>query len=812
MQRPRLAYGLVIGALAGFGLLIGAGSASAQEPTPTPEASPEASPAAADSTTVQGSNSSTDSTAVSSTADASNNATVGAGPAATGGGAQSSQIGDNSVTVDQSAEAQSGDAVAGSQVSGSVGGGTIQQTNTSTGATAVSGDATASNNADVTAGPEATATGTGDANASQVGDNSVRVDQESVAGTGSAVAGSQVAGIVGGDGVVQGTNSSTDAVGISGDADAFNDAFVAAGPFSDTVDGTANAAQVGDNDAVLRQSSEAASGDAVAGSQVTGYVGNGDATIQNQNASTDPVAISGNAFAENFSAVLAGPAAFSVTGTAQSSQVGDNDVLVDQEAVSTSGDAVAGSQVTGLVSAQRGHLTVQNQQSSEDPVAISGNADSVNDVLVIAGPEAFTDGAIAQATQNGDNDVTVVQTAEATSGDAVAGSQITGSVGGSDVTVQGQNVADAPFAFSGDAEAFNDGLVLAGPSAASGADGSASAAQLGDNDALLVQDASATSGDAVAGGTVVGIVDTRDAVVQSGNNTVDATAFSGNATAFNAGLVEAGPVASTSGTGTASAVQNGDNSAGLAQLAEAESGDAVAGGQVFGIVASRDVTVQAQNNADAPFAFSGDALAVNLGDVFAGPSAVTDDGTATATQFGDNDTFVAQEALAVSGDAVAGSQVLGVVGGRDVVAQLTNTSTDALAISGFAEAFNDAIVLAGPEAIASGAGTASANQIGDNSIDLDQIATAHSGDAVAGGQVVGVAGARDATVQHVNNATAPFALTLDAFATNLAAGSVGPVANPGTVSQVGDNSVTAGQATDAITGDAVSGGTVIGIV
>ena len=117
------------------------------------------------------------------------------------------------------------------------------------------------------------------------------------------------------------------------------------------------------------------------------------------------------------------------------------------------GDAVAGSQVTGLVSEQRGHLTVQNQQSSDDPVAISGDAAAVNALLVEAGPQATTDDATSTATQIGDNDVTAAQTAEAWSGDAVAGGQVTGVVGAGTAAITLSNTSEGAEATSGDAEA-----------------------------------------------------------------------------------------------------------------------------------------------------------------------------------------------------------------------------------------------------------------------------------------------------------------------------------------------------------------------
>lgn len=829
MARTTLARWLVVGALAGFGLLVGTEIASAQTPSPSPEATAAAT--GSGDSTVQGSNTATDSTATSSSAAASNGATVNSGPAATGAtGGTSSQIGDNSVRVNQSSNAKSGDAVAGSQVTGVVGGNaTVQNVNNSTGATATSGDAVASNTATVNAGPSATATGTGNANAQQIGDNTVRVDQESVAESGDSVAGSQVTGIVGdGDSVVQNTNNSTDATALSGNACAGislgcttggNDATVNAGPFSMATDGTAQAGQVGDNDAVLTQSSIARSGDAVAGSQVTGIVGDGDSTVQGTNTSTDPVAVSGDAIADNVAIVVAGPSSVALNGgLSQASQTGDNSVALDQESESSSGDAVAGSQVTGLVSEERGHLTVQNQQSSDTPTAVSGAADAVNDSVVTAGPDAFSDGGTANANQIGDNDVDQVQTAEAVTGDAVAGGQVTGVVGGGEVVVQNTNDSVDAVAVSADAVAQNFGDTTAGPVADGGVGGSATADQIGDNSVVKDQDALAESGDAVAGGQVTGIVADGDVTVQANNTADTPTAVSGVAVAQNFDPTVAGPSAVVTGTGDATATQNGDNEIDLAQGAEATSGDAVAGGGVFGIVADGEVTLQGTNDSVDAVAVSGDAVAQNFADALtAGPSAVVDDGDATATQIGDNDIVADQASTATSGDAVSGSQVAGVVNdGGETTIQLNNTSDSSTAVSGAAVAQNFVTGLqAGPLASSTGVGTATATQTGDNAVDLTQDASSTTGDAVSGSQVVGGVGADDNAVQGTNNSTNDVALSSAGVSLNTATGVLGPFADStttATATQNGDNDAVLDQDAPTETGDAVAGSQIFGEV
>lgn len=669
MRLRSLARVLVIGALAAFALLWVASTAMAQE---------------ADATAVQGQNGSSDGTAVSGNADGANTAAVGAGPAATSGGtSMSQQNGNNSVTVRQTSTAKSGDAVAGSQVTGVVGGdATIQNQNSSSGSTAISGNATASNTAVVNAGPTSSSTA-GAAQSAQQGDNAVRVLQDADAQSGDSVAGSQVTGAVGDAITVQGQNHSEDAFSFSGDADATNLAFVAAGPSADATeifgDAEAQAGQIGDNDVVLRQSSSAATGDSLAGSVVTGIVGDDDATATSQNSSEDSVAFSGNAFADNLAIVTAGPAATasSIFGdaTSQSAQQGDNGVIADQESGAVSGDALAGSQVVGLVSSETGSLQVQNQQSSDSDFASSGDAIALNDAFVGAGPVATATSTFgnveAQASQDGDNDMITSQSATAASGDALAGSGVTGVVGGSDVTILNQNHADGPTALSGTAVAINTATTFAGPAATVTSvfgDATAQSSQTGDNFSDVSQDVSAVTGDALAGSQVTGVVtDGGDVTIQNQNNSENALALSGAAVGLNDLFVAAGPVATASsifGDTNAQASQTGDTSLVFSQDLNAGSGDAVAGSQVTGVVGDEDSTIAGQNVDDSSTALSGavDGLNLATGTLGATAAATSVTGTAAAQQSGDSDLLARQDLDLSSGDAVVGSQVVGRVG------------------------------------------------------------------------------------------------------------------------------------------------------
>jgi len=226
------------------------------------------------------------------------------------------------------------------------------------------------------------------------------------------------------------------------------------------------------------------------------------ATVQNQNSSTGGVATSGASTATNTAVVNVGPSASSTTGTAQAAQIGDNSVSVSQKAVAKSGDAVVGSQITGIVGG--GDATVQNQNSSEGGTATSGIAAATNTAVVNVGPGAVSDGATAMAAQEGDNDVVITQSTEATSGDAVVNSQVTGIVGGGDSTSQGQNSADGGTADSGATAAAN--VLAGGTGPVATTPGTASAAQDGSNAVDIEQDVLSQSGDAVSGSQVNGSV------------------------------------------------------------------------------------------------------------------------------------------------------------------------------------------------------------------------------------------------------------------------------------------------------------------
>jgi hypothetical protein len=227
-------------------------------------------------------------------------------------------------------------------------------------------------------------------------------------------------------------------------------------------------------------------------------------TVQNQNSSEDGIAVSGDSTATNTSRLGVGPSATSGGDNAQASQIGSNSVSVSQSAVAKTGDAVVNSQITGIVGG--GDATVQNQNDGEGGVATTGDALSSNTLEVGVGPFADSSTDDALASQIGDNETVISQSAEAITGDAVVNSQVTGVVAGDDSVIQGQNTGDDGFAESGIAYATNDAFGNAGGPVADSPVGSTLATQNGDNAADLAQDAGAESGDGVSGSQVSGVV------------------------------------------------------------------------------------------------------------------------------------------------------------------------------------------------------------------------------------------------------------------------------------------------------------------
>jgi hypothetical protein len=316
----------------------------------------------------------------------------------------------------------------------------------------------------------------------QAGDNESASDQSGEASSGDAVAG-QVAGVVSsGDASVDATNHSEDVSVETGDASGSNDAasFVgltagsttaisAAG--DDILNGAAANVLLGDNSYEVAQSATATSGDGVGG-QVIGVVtsAGGSADVVAANTSEDVDIETGDADAANDAAAFvglnatgtAGLAADIVNASATNVQEGDNELVASQDATSASGDGVGGS-VIGVVSA--GDASVDATNHSEDVSVETGDADSANDFASFVGLTGgsttalnaadILNGAAANVLE-GDNASEVIQSAEAASGDGVAG-QVAGvvtSAGGSADLVLANTSVDAD-AETGDGDFAN---------------------------------------------------------------------------------------------------------------------------------------------------------------------------------------------------------------------------------------------------------------------------------------------------------------------------------------------------------------------
>src|SRR5207253_3251275 len=189
--------------------------------------------------------------------------------------------------------------------------------------------------------------------------------------------------------------------------------------------------------------------------------------------------------------------------------------------------------------------------------------------------------------------------------------------------VDATNRADNTDATSGDADATNSiGLAVSGNAALgvpacctssltdiiSATTITAVVAQEGDNTQTLGQNANASTGGALSGAEVIGVVSSGDASIVADNKATSHDDTSGDADADNSmDLLTVGNVATNTaieGPGpflptdlvnvTGVIVQEGDNTQTQHQTANAITGDAISGGQVIGVVSSGSVSVVQQ--------------------------------------------------------------------------------------------------------------------------------------------------------------------------------------------------------------------------
>lgn len=295
---------------------------------------------------------------------------------------------------------------------------------------------------------------------------------------------------------------------------------------ADVSNASATNVQEGDNESETDQSGSSASGDAVGG-QVVGVVSAGDASVDATNRSEDVEIETGDASGSNSASSFVGLTGGSDTavladilnGSAQNVQEGDNEGDIVQANEASSGDGVGGS-VIGVVTAAGGSADVVAANTSEDVEIETGEVDADNDAAAFVGLNASgtvlsaADVFNASATnvQEGDNEFSADQSAEAASGDGVGG-QVLGIVSAGDASVDATNHSEDVEVETGEAFAANDvaafvGLTAGTDTATTAADifnGAAANVQEGDNEAESTQAAEAASGDAVAG-QVAGVV------------------------------------------------------------------------------------------------------------------------------------------------------------------------------------------------------------------------------------------------------------------------------------------------------------------
>ncbi|MEX2537126.1 MAG: hypothetical protein WD646_00570, partial [Actinomycetota bacterium] len=259
------------------------------------------------------------------------------------------------------------------------------------------------------------------------------------------------------------------------------------------------------------QSGTSASGDAVGG-QVVGVVSSGDASVDATNHSEDVDIETGDAFAENDLEQEVGQETTSGENELEAGEISSD---VAQAADATSGDGVGGS-VIGVVTSAGGSADVVAANTSEDVDIETGDADAFN----------FFDADVGQLNFGGDendaeDDISseASQSASASTGDGVGG-QVLGIVSAGDASVDATNHSEDVDIETGDAFAENDIEIEVGQETTGGDNFSD-----GEISSEVAQDASASSGDAVAGqvaGVVTSAGGSADLVLANTSEDVDA--------------------------------------------------------------------------------------------------------------------------------------------------------------------------------------------------------------------------------------------------------------------------------------------------
>jgi len=324
---------------------------------------------------------------------------------------------------------------------------------------------------------------------------------------------------------------------------------------------TATNVQQGDNKASTNQSGTSKSGDAVAG-QVAGVVSSGTTSVDATNKSDHVDISTGDARGTNNSDAFVG--LNSSTGTSVGAadiangspvtnlQEGDNKYDLNQTLTATSGDGVGG-EVIGVVTSAGGSASVVAANTSTNVDISTGDARAFNNAAAFVGLNSSSDTSVGSAAdvlntatatnvQEGDNKLSASQTATSKTGDGVGG-QVLGVVSAGAASVDATNKSDQVDISTGDARSGNDFASFVGLNDASGTDvlaadvlsgGPAVNVQEGSNKKDLMQNASATSGDSVAG-QVAGVVTSAggSADLVLANTSTNSDTSSGDGRFFN---------------------------------------------------------------------------------------------------------------------------------------------------------------------------------------------------------------------------------------------------------------------------------------
>jgi hypothetical protein len=375
-----------------------------------------------------------------------------------------------------------------------------------------------------------------------------------------------------------------------------------------------------------------------------------DSNVTAENSSSDTETESGSASGSNSSNAFVGQSSGGNTTVgadgasaenAGNIQDGDNEFNLTQTTTVKTGSGVTGQVIGGVV--QDGNLTINATNTSEDVEVETGEATGTNDVaafvgLAVAsstevGPDEV-DAIVAQNIQDGDNEANIDQTVESVSGEGVAGQIIGAAVQGGTTDITAENRSEDADVETGAADGTNTLAAFVGLNASTdtltvGGDdasvGDGVNVQDGDNIFDADQTARAMTGDGVAG-QIFAVSSGGDTTIDGKNVSRKVDVETGEADATNDGAAFVGLASSTSTTvssadadaGTAANVQDGDNEASLEQLAEAMSGDAVAG-QVAAVTTSAgSADIVLSNESFRTDVVSGESDETNEDSLFAG--------------------------------------------------------------------------------------------------------------------------------------------------------------------------------------------------